>query len=93
MAANAIRRCPPSVRVHVMLPAASHRRMVRVHTPSMDAAIPILTDVVMIPCFIQPVPLNRYIIRAMSNFFQIKNNCLTTPFFYIPDSRVCHLIT
>jgi hypothetical protein len=78
MAANAIRRCPLSVRVQAMLPAASYRRMVLVHRPNMDAAMPILTDVVIIPCFIQTAPLNRDIIRTMSNFVQVKMNCLIT---------------
>jgi hypothetical protein len=47
--ANDIRRCPPSVLVHVIVPAASHRRIVRVHTPIIDAATPILTHDVMMP--------------------------------------------
>jgi hypothetical protein len=47
--ANDIRRCPPSVLVHVIVPAASHRRIVRVHTPIIDAAMPILTHDVMMP--------------------------------------------
>jgi hypothetical protein len=49
MTANDIRRCPPAVLVQVIFPAASHRRIVRVHTPIIDAAMPILThDVMMV---------------------------------------------
>jgi hypothetical protein len=53
MMANDIRRCPPNVLVHEIFSAASHRRMVRVHAPSIDAAMPILTEVAMMPCLIQ----------------------------------------
>jgi hypothetical protein len=50
-------------------------RRVRVRTPNMDAAMPILTDVVMIPCIIQMMPLNRDVILAMSNLVQVRMNC------------------
>lgn len=70
MIANDIRRCPPGVLVHVIFPAASHRRIVRVHTPMIDAAMPILKHDVMMSCTIQDQPINRDIIHAMSNFVQ-----------------------
>jgi len=80
MMANDIRRCPPIVLVHWIFPAASHRRMVRVHTPIIEAAIPIRTRDVMIPCSIQYRHLNPDIIHAVSNFVYDERNCLATQF-------------
>ncbi|HME50600.1 MAG TPA: hypothetical protein VKM55_00145 [Candidatus Lokiarchaeia archaeon] len=78
MIANDILRSPPGVLVHVIVPAASHRRIVWVHTPVIDAAMPILTHDVMMPCTIQDRPINRDIIHAMSNIAQLNSNCLVT---------------
>ncbi|MEX2756963.1 MAG: hypothetical protein Q6365_016395 [Candidatus Sigynarchaeota archaeon] len=47
MTINDIRRCPSGVLVHVIFPAASHRRIVRVHTPIIGAAMPPLAHDVM----------------------------------------------
>nr|MDO8087146.1 hypothetical protein [Candidatus Sigynarchaeum springense] len=68
MTINDIRRCPPGVLVHVIFPAASHRRIALVHTPIIDAAMPTLTHDVMMPCIIQSRPINQDIIHAVSNF-------------------------
>nr|MDO8083692.1 hypothetical protein [Candidatus Sigynarchaeum springense]MDO8118464.1 hypothetical protein [Candidatus Sigynarchaeota archaeon] len=47
---------------------ASHRRIVIVHTPSIDAAMPILTHDAMMPSIIQSRPITQDIIHAVSNF-------------------------
>ena len=79
MMASDMRRCPPGVRVHAIFPAASHRRMVRVHTPNMDAAMPILTHVSMIPCIIHGSFLSHDIIQIVFNLVQENVNCQATP--------------
>jgi hypothetical protein len=69
------------VLVHEIFPAASHRRMVRLHTPKIEAAIPILTQDVMMPYPVKYQPLNHHIIYTVSNFVQEKDNCSATPEF------------
>jgi hypothetical protein len=76
---NDIRRCPPGVLVHLIFPTASHRRIVRVHTPIIDAATPILTHDVMMSWLEYLRHLNRNIIHDVSNFVHQKQNCLATP--------------
>ena len=71
-------RCPPLILVHEIFLAASHRRMVRLHMPNIEAAIPILTHDVIIPYPVKYHPLNHDIIHAVSNFVQEKVNCLAT---------------
>jgi hypothetical protein len=61
--------------------------MARVHTPNIEAAIPILTHVVMMPVISQLARLSRPVIKVMSNITRSKKNCLATPMMIDARSR------
>ncbi len=92
VSAKEIRRCPPGVLVHVIFPAASHRRIVRVHTPIIDAAMPILTYDAMMVDVDECRHLNPNIIHFVSTFVQIRSNCLATLCEYLEQIDQLHYV-